>query len=87
MRLPNEPDITEYFGVHNGHQDQQPCAMGMASVFYDVLNHIVIDAGIHPRLTSERQCAEDHLQFSDENDLVLFDRGFLALCLPFTTQY
>ena len=81
MRLPNEPDITEHFGVHNGRQDQQPCAMGMASVFYDVLNHIVIDAGIHPRLTSERQCAEDHLQCSDENDLVLFDRGYVAFWL------
>ena len=50
--------------------------MAMASVFYDVLNKIVMDSGIHPRLTSEKQCAEDHLQFSDKNDLVLFDRGF-----------
>ena len=78
IRLPNEPDIIEHFGVHNGRVDQQPCAMGMASIFYDVLNHIVIDSAIHPRLTSERQCAEDHLAFSDENDLVLFDRGYVA---------
>lgn len=55
--------------------------MGMASVFYDVLNKMVIDSAIHPRLTSERQCAEDHLQFSDENDLVLFDRGYVAFWL------
>ncbi|KAI3387017.1 hypothetical protein SNEBB_001122, partial [Seison nebaliae] len=52
--------------------------MGMASIFYDVLNHIVIDSGIHPRLTSERQCAEDHLAFTESNDLVLFDRGYVA---------
>ncbi len=55
--------------------------MGMASVFYDVLNKIVIDSGVHPRLTSERECAEDHLQFSDDSDLVLFDRGYVAFWL------
>ena len=55
--------------------------MGMASVFYDVLNKIVIDSGIHPRRTSEKQCAEDHLHFSQENDLVLFDRGYTAFWL------
>lgn len=78
IRLPNDPDIIEHFGVHNGRTDQQPCAMGMASVFYDVLNHLVIDSGIHSRLTSEKQCAEDHLAFSDKNDLVLFDRGYVS---------
>ena len=81
IRLPNEPDIIEHFGVHNGREDQQACAMGMASVFYDVLNKIVIDSGVHPRLTSERECAEDHLQFSNDSDLVLFDRGYVAFWL------
>jgi hypothetical protein len=55
--------------------------MGMASVFYDVLNKIVIDSGIHPRRTSEKQCAEDHLHVSEENDLILFDRGYTAFWL------
>jgi hypothetical protein len=55
--------------------------MGMASVFYDVLNKIVIDSGIHPRLTSERECVKDHLQFSNDGDLVLFDRGYVAFWL------
>ena len=90
IRLPNEPDIIEHFGVHNGRKDQEACAMGMASVFYDVLNKMVTDSGIHPRLTSERQCAEDHLEFSDADDLVLFDRGYVAfwaLRLSFTTKY
>lgn len=81
IRLPNEPDIIEYFGVQKGRPEQGQCAMGMASIFYDVLNKLVIDSGIHARLTSERQCVEDHLQFSDENDLILFDRGYVAFWL------
>lgn len=81
IRLPSEPDIIEHFGVQKGRPEQGLCPMGMASVFYDVLNKIVIDSGIHHRLTSEKQCAEDHLQFSGANDLVLFDRGYVAFWL------
>jgi len=81
IRLPNEPDIIEHFGVQKGRPEQGQCSMGMASVFYDVLNKIVIDSGIHPRRTSEKQCAEDHLTFSQDNDLVLFDRGYIAFWL------
>ena len=36
----------------------------------------MIDSAIHPNLTFERQCAEDHLAFSGPNDLMLFDRGY-----------
>ena len=81
IRLPNEPNISQHFGVQKGRPEQGQCTMAMASVFYDVLNKIVIDSGIHPRLTSERLCAQDHLQYSDENDLVLFDRGYVAFWL------
>lgn len=81
IRLPNEPNISSHFGVHKGREGQTPCAMGMASVFYDVLNKVIIDSELHPRLTSERQCAENHLQFSDSNDLILFDRGYVGFWL------
>jgi len=39
IRLPNEPDIIDYFGVQKGKANQADCPMGMASVFYDLLNH------------------------------------------------
>ena len=76
IRLPNEPNITEHFGVQKGKPNQADCAMGMASVFYDVLNHQVIDSTIQPNNTSEKKCAAQHLQYSDENDLIIYDRGY-----------
>jgi len=81
IRLPDEADIIEHFGIQKGRPEQGQCTMGMASVFHDVLNHMVIDSAIQARLTSEKQCAEDHLHFSDENDLILFDRGYVAFWL------
>lgn len=53
IRLPNEPDITDHFGLQKGKANQADCPMGMASVFYDVLNNVVIDSCIKPNNTSE----------------------------------
>jgi len=81
LRLPNEPDITNYFGVQKGKPNQEDCSMGMASVFYDVLNHVAIDSSINPNGTSERDCAAKHLEHTSENDLILYDRGYNAFWL------
>ena len=76
IRLPNEPGITDYFGFQKGKQNQADCPMGMASVFYDLLNNLVIDSCINPNHTSERNCAEEHLKYSNRNDLIIYDRGY-----------
>ena len=76
IRLPNEPGITDYFGFQKGKQNQADCPMGMASVFYDLLNNLVIDSCIKPNNTSERNCAEEHLKYSNRNDLIIYDRGY-----------
>ena len=81
IRLPYKPDIINEFGVQKGRKEQGECAMGMASVYYDVLNHLVIDASINPRKTSEKACAEKHLHFSQDLDLNLYDRGYNAFWL------
>ena len=81
VRLPNEPDITNYFGVQKGKANQADCPMGMASVFYDVLNHLVIDSSINPKGASENTCAEKHLKFTVKNDLIIYDRGYNAFWL------
>jgi len=78
IRLPNEPDIINTFGVHKGRSNQANCTMGMASVYYDVLNKLVIDSSIQLGGTSEKKEAEKHLYFSQKNDLVIYDRGYNA---------
>jgi hypothetical protein len=70
IRLPNNPDITKYFGIQKGREGQAGCTMGIASVFYDVLNHLVIDSCIHPRTKSEKACVSEHLANASKNDLI-----------------
>ncbi len=81
IRLPDEADIVEHFGVQKGKLNQADCSIGMASVFYDVLNHMVIDSTIRPNHTSEKQCASEHLKYADKNDLILYDRGYTGFWL------
>jgi len=81
IRLPEHPEIINTFGLHHGKPGQAGCAMGMASVFYDVLNHLVIDSSLCPKGTSERACAVEHLAHAQKNDLILYDRGYPAFWL------
>ena len=55
--------------------------MGMASVYYNVLNHLVIDASVNPKNTSEKQCSAEHLEYAGNNDLIIYDRGYNAFWL------
>ena len=79
--MPNEPEIEEYFGVYKGRSDQSLCALGMGSVLYDVLNHMMLDVSLHPTGYSERECAVQHLTQTQEDDLLLYDRGYPAFWL------
>jgi hypothetical protein len=81
VRLPNEADITDHFGLQKGKPNQADCPMVMASVFYDVLNKIVIDSSINSNGTSERLCASQHLDHAGKNDLVVYDRGYMGFWL------
>jgi hypothetical protein len=81
LRLPNEPDIVEAFGVNPGKESQKDCPLALASVYYDVLNHISIDSSINHTTASERECAASHLEYALPNDLSLLDRGYNAFWL------
>jgi len=50
-----------------------------ASVLYDVLNNIVIDATLEDKAKGERVLAISHLQHTNENDLIVFDRGYPSI--------
>jgi hypothetical protein len=57
------------------------CPLALASVYYDVLNHVCIDSGIFPMGFSEKECAALHQSYTQANDLILLDRGYNAFWL------
>jgi len=81
IRVPDEPDIVDAFGVNPGKDNQKDCPLALASVYYDVLNHINIDSSINHTKASERACAAMHLNVAQSNDLSILDRGYNAFWL------
>ncbi len=81
LRMPDAPDIVEAFGVNLGREHQKDCPLALASVYYDVLNHISIDSSINHTTASERDCAASHLAHAHPNDLSILDRGYNAFWL------
>ena len=80
VMLPEEDDIIAEFGeVSYGSENtitKGKYCYGMASVLYDVLNHIAIDSSLKKAKTYEVDSAIEHSKFLDENDLLLCDRGY-----------
>jgi len=81
IRLPATEDVIKNFGVHKGINEPKGCPMALSSVLYDVLNKITIDSTLETAHASERECAEKHFQYTNQNDLTLYDRGYNAFWL------
>ena len=78
--LPNTKDIINEFGQiayrNNKPEVEGKHAYGVASVMYDVLNHIVIDSKLDNAKAYEVDLAVQHLQHSSKNDLIVCDRNY-----------
>jgi len=79
--LPNTEDVRKTFGTikfSNGKnseiQGEHPYAM--ASVLYDVLNRIAIDARLGNARAYEIDLAVEHLAHTQTNDLLVMDRNY-----------
>ena len=53
LHLPDEPPISEHFGLWNSTKGETPCPKPRASQMFDVLNKITIDAIISPKSQGE----------------------------------
>lgn len=83
IRLPETEEVNKEFGqmaYTNGKDNEikghHTYAQG--SVLYDVLNHIAIDARLGPATAYEVDLAIQHLEKTQEGDLILADRGYAS---------
>lgn len=85
LRLPSHPQVLEIFGEvavanHLGDTGTH-YAPARLSVLYDLLNQIGLDARLAPVATSEVDLAAAQLESVEENDVVIWDRGFTGFIL------
>ena len=78
--LDNAMELLEHFGGSGSNKD---CATAMVSICYDPLNDIILDGGLYPYGTSEREAARKHIEVVESmplprgvKNLYVFDRGY-----------
>ena len=78
--LDNSEELLKVFGGSGRNKD---CATAMVSVCYDPMNNIILDGGIYPYNTSEREAARNHFGAVEKlpkpagvRNLYIFDRGY-----------
>jgi hypothetical protein len=82
--LPDSEVIYEEFGRvkrtsgKKGVKGSGYYSYAQASVLYDVLNNIALDSLFEPGRSYEVDLAERHLEHSQNDDLLLFDRNYLS---------
>jgi len=77
INLPYSKSVLEEFGSEDYIEKMgSPKSMGRASLLYDVLNHVTLDAQLSSYKTSEKSLFKLHLEKIETNDLILADRGY-----------
>ena len=81
VTLPNNKEMQEEFGtinVVNQYKDKsKKIVQARASLLYDVLNSVVVDAVLTDTKTDEQKIAKhEHLKQVKKSDLIIFDRGY-----------
>ena len=81
IRLPDGPETKEVFGTFKiscQKELDREYPSALASVCYDVLNHIAISAELAPAKAYEVDVAKKHFSHLGSQDLLIFDRGYAS---------
>lgn len=87
LLLPNHKTISEEFGEYGfGPNADSKRSIAVASMLYDVLNLVTLDAQLAPYDLGERELLSRHLPFLKKGDLLLLDRGYPSIALFYLLQ-
>lgn len=75
LTLPKTTDLLNEFG-NAKNQTNTVVVQGRVSVLYDVLNKFIIHSKLSPLSVSERELAFEHLKYTKNGDLIIYDRGY-----------
>lgn len=82
LNLPQTKELENIYGIAKN-QSNTGVTQARVSVLYDVLNNYVLDGQISPLKTGEVQLAKEHLKFTKEKDLIIYDRGYPSFDLMY----
>ena len=82
INFPHSKSIVEEFGKEDYiRKAGAPKSLGRASLLYDVLNDVTLDAQLEGYKVSEKTLFIKHLEKLQKDDLILADRGYGISCI------
>lgn len=82
VTLPKTKELESIYGVQTNQSDTF-VVQARVSVLYDVLNNFVIDSELSPLKIGEAPLAKNHLIYTQNNDLIIYDRGYPSFDLVY----
>jgi hypothetical protein len=79
--LPDSDSLRDVYGAHRLGAGDRHKVMARISQLYDPLNKIIVHASIDKYRKSEKAMCEDHLDYIQSGDVVLFDRYYASVWL------
>jgi hypothetical protein len=83
ITLPNSETLKEEYGTAHNQYKGDDVIQGRASVLYDVLNKMVIDALLTNPEQGEITLAHEHIKHIKAQDIIIFDRGYPSFELAY----
>jgi hypothetical protein len=83
LRLPKSAAVGKIFGWEQSSNDRgthERYPFGRASMIYDLLNEVALDARLAPSRVGEELLAREQVGCLQANDLVITDRGYTSYC-------
>ena len=91
VMLPGSPEVKEVFGGRRFSNQRSGVegehCYGLASVLYDVLNRVALEAQLLPCRAYEVDVAVSHLKRTEAHDLVIYDRGYCSYRMMALASY
>jgi hypothetical protein len=81
LRLPKTAEVEKVFGWEQSSNDrglQERYPLGRASLIYDLLNEVALDARLAPSRVGEEELAREQVGCLQANDLIITDRGYTS---------
>lgn len=78
ITLPNTLELKKHYGITQNQYEGSGIVQARASVLYDVLNEVALDAVLDNLSEGELDLALKHAHRWKENDLIIYDRGYAS---------
>ena len=83
LDVPYSEELAQVYGTHSNQHKEVRYIKGRVSLMYDLLNGMILDGVLQSFSQGEPSAALKHLDYADEEDLLVYDRSYASFEMVF----